>query len=374
MNRVYRLVVFILLVIGVLYFQYKEVELLSDKDYSKLATEPQLYISSIGYDRKQGNIVGIQAFMIPADYSSEERFYRKLESYILEAQRNGFLNEKTILVFPEHIGTPLVLLNEEKSIYYQNDLQSVIKILTKKLSFASQPKPKDNSVTIQKLFIYKSQKMKEVYVRAFSQLSKFYNITILAGSILLPNPQFENFEIQIYGEELKNVGFIFAYGKPLPFIIQKNYLASFEGIAKVTSSSLPIYPISNLNLSLSVLFSNDSLYNQNYSANAEIILSPSAVYEKQKILWQDPVISNSLKGDKSLFFENDKNLTPAELWNKFGLAGKFPYLTSKIYLQVFLRGEFFGNKFIGNSSFGYRHMKSEIVPNEFVAAILNVYL
>lgn len=374
MNRIYRLLVFITLVIGVVYFQHKEVEFLSDKDYSKLWTEPPIYISSIGYNRKLGNIVGIQPFMVPADYSSEERFYRKLESYILEAQRNGFLNDQTIVVFPEHIGTPLVLLDEEKSVYYQNDLQAVIKILTKNFFYVASKKSKNDSSLIQKLFIYKSKTMKQVYTKVFSQLSKFYNLTILAGSILLPNPKLENSEILIEGEELKNASFIFAYGKALPLVTYKHHLASFEEIARTTTNvDLPIYQIPNINLSFLVLLSNDSLYNQSYSTNVDIILAPSAVYEKQKVLWQDPAISDTLKGDRSLFTENDKNLSQVELWNKFGLAGKFPYLTNKIYLQVFLRGEFFGYKFIGDSSLGYRYIKTETVPTEFLTAILNIY-
>ncbi len=370
----YRFLAFVILVLGVVYLKYKEVELLSNKDYSKLEKNPEIYISSIGYNKKLGNIVGIQTFMVPADYSNEERFFKKLETYILEAQRNGFLSDKSIVVFPEHIGTPLVLLEEEKSLYYQNSLEDVIKILTKNYFFLNYQKSKE-SFTIQKLFIYKSKKMKDVYVRTFSQLSKFYNITILAGSIFLPNPKLNGSEIFIEGEELKNVSFIFSYGKLLPIFVEKYRLSNFEDFTRnAQASNFTVYQIPNLNTSFLILLSNDSLYNQNYESNAEIVISPSAVYEKQKILWQDPAISDNPKSNRSLFTEEDKNLSQVELWQKFGLAGKFSYLTSKIYLQVFLRGEFFGNKFIGNSSMGYRYLKIETTPSNYLASILNIYL
>lgn len=352
---------------------YNKIEPLSNQDYNKLKANPEIYISSIGYNRKQGNLVGIQVFMVPADYSNEERFFRKLEGYLQEAQANGFLNGNTLIVLPEHIGTPLVLLDEEKKIYYQSEFSNVINILFK--SYFLLIRENDSLKISKKLFLKKASKMKETYIRVFSQLSKFYKTTILAGSIMLPNPKLENSQISIQGEELKNVSFIFDNGKIISNIIYKTQFSEMEGsIASSSASTNTIYQIPNLNHSLLILLSHDSLYNSYYSTSADIILSPSLAYEKEKILWQNPLISDSFKGDKSLFLETDKNLSQEELWNKFGVAGKFQYLTNKVYMQVFFRGEFFGKKFIGNSSAGIRYLKIDTVPNEFKSAILNVYL
>lgn len=373
MNQILRFLIFLLLIFVLAFFQVRKKENLSKKEYLKLKTNLNAYISSIGFNRNQGNIVGIQTFMIPADYSNEERFFKKLEEYVLEAQRNGFLNKNTLIVFPEHIGTPLILVDEEKKIYFEDSFLTVLELLIENQSFFKTEK--NISSDTKNLFLKKSSKMKDIYTRVFAQLSRFYNVTILAGSIVLPNPKYEQGYVSIYGNDLKNTAFIFSNGKLLPSITYKNNLSELEENLKLETNSTPtIYQIPNLNTSFLILLSHDSLYNQNYSVNAEIILAPSASYEKEKIFWQNPSISDTFKGDKSLFLESDKDLSLEELWSKFGPAGKFSYLSNKIYMQVFFRGEFFKKKFIGNSSMGYRHLKTDTVPSEFKEAILNVYL
>ncbi|HMZ61512.1 MAG TPA: hypothetical protein PL048_22260, partial [Leptospiraceae bacterium] len=61
-----------------------------DADYFKGNPAVDVYTASVGYDRKSGNIVGIQPEMNPSVYSTSERFHRKLESYFSDAQSSGF--------------------------------------------------------------------------------------------------------------------------------------------------------------------------------------------------------------------------------------------------------------------------------------------
>ncbi len=63
----------------------------------------------------RGNLLGIQPELFPTDYQSPERLHRKLAAYLQQAQDQGLLNEKTVVVLPEHIGTWLMISGEKTS-------------------------------------------------------------------------------------------------------------------------------------------------------------------------------------------------------------------------------------------------------------------
>ena len=74
-------------------------------------------IHQLGSDRGRGNLLGIEPYMVPQDYASKDSFFNKLNSYLLAAQREKWLNEKTIIVFPEYVGSWLVLAEEGEKIF-----------------------------------------------------------------------------------------------------------------------------------------------------------------------------------------------------------------------------------------------------------------
>lgn len=68
-----------------------------------------------GQPGQRGNLLGIQPELFPSDYSSLIRLHRKLAAYLEQARERGLLNDKTIVVLPEHIGTWLFAVNEKRS-------------------------------------------------------------------------------------------------------------------------------------------------------------------------------------------------------------------------------------------------------------------
>jgi hypothetical protein len=126
MNQLFRYILFILFGIGTFYYAWSEGDRrVGEREYSKLsASIPSLVVRSIGYDRSNGNILAMQVYMNVLDYSSPERFFEKLDSYLLEAKKKGLINENTIVVFPEHIGSALVLLGEKTEVYAANSVSS----------------------------------------------------------------------------------------------------------------------------------------------------------------------------------------------------------------------------------------------------------
>ncbi|EMG10505.1 hypothetical protein LEP1GSC151_0217 [Leptospira interrogans serovar Grippotyphosa str. LT2186] len=169
-------------------------------------------IESFGKNLKKGNLLGIQPWMYPIDYSNEINFSKKIQSYLEEASKNGYINPKTIVVFPEYLGTWLVVAGEKTSVVKSDKLEGSMRtlILSNPVSFIfnffkAQGKDKIRDA----LFRMKAEKMLSIYSNTFSGMAKKWGVTIVAGSILLPEPYILEGKIQIRNGALKNVSYVF---------------------------------------------------------------------------------------------------------------------------------------------------------------------
>ena len=83
------------------------------------AVNVQLHLDStyvLNADSGKGNVIGINAYMTPEDYVSRQHFQNKLKGYLEICRQKGWLNRKTVVVLPEHIGTWLVMEGEKRSV------------------------------------------------------------------------------------------------------------------------------------------------------------------------------------------------------------------------------------------------------------------
>lgn len=60
-----------------------------------------------GDNTEEGNIVGIQPYMFPADYASESNFYAKLNGYFQKAQEKGRFYCMPVLLLCQRLHHPL---------------------------------------------------------------------------------------------------------------------------------------------------------------------------------------------------------------------------------------------------------------------------
>ena len=174
---------------------------------------------SQGYDRGQGNLLGIQPELQSADYRSVPHLRRKLEAYLQQAQQLGLLNPKTIVILPEHIGTGLVATGEKREVFAARDLSEAHLWLG-----LSHPLPwlraallsDSNAPFSDALLRLKASQMAADYQNLFGGLAKTYNVTIVAGSIVLPEPKVTHNTLQIGNGPLYNVSLVFGNnGLPL---------------------------------------------------------------------------------------------------------------------------------------------------------------
>jgi len=63
-----------------------------------------------------GNLLGIEPELVALDYGNPERLRLKLAAYLANARRLGLIGVQTIVVLPEHLGTPLALMGEKPEV------------------------------------------------------------------------------------------------------------------------------------------------------------------------------------------------------------------------------------------------------------------
>ena len=70
-----------------------------------------------GADSGKGNIIGIQPFLTPDNYSTASNFKASFQTYFEHLKQQNKLTSKSVIVLPEYIGTWLVAANEKENIY-----------------------------------------------------------------------------------------------------------------------------------------------------------------------------------------------------------------------------------------------------------------
>jgi len=166
-----------------------------------------------------GNLLGLQPRMAPADYQDARRLQLKFEAYLRQARARGLLSPRTIVVLPEHIGTWLWLSGEKDEVYQAAELKGATGWLT-----LSNPLPflrawlggHGRHRFSEAQLRMKAPRMAEDYQRVFGGLARQFSITLVAGSIVLPEPSLRDGQLVIGDGPLFNVSLVFGTdGQPL---------------------------------------------------------------------------------------------------------------------------------------------------------------
>lgn len=186
----------------------------------------------VGQPSGNGNLLGIQPQLYAADYQSPRRLHLKLHAYLNNAQSLGLLNDRTVIVFPEHIGTWLAMANEKPEVYRAGTLEEALKWMAisnpLKLTrhwFGARAEDRMSDAVLR----MKAVDMAHQYQALFGELAKTFQVTIVAGSILLPGPHLRNDRLIPGHGPLQNIGMVFlADGKPNGTFYRKGTAENWE--------------------------------------------------------------------------------------------------------------------------------------------------
>jgi len=308
-----------------------------------------------GQPREHGNLLGIQPELFPADYQSRERLHRKLAAYLQQARDQGLLNSKTIVVLPEHIGTWLFARNEKDQLYQATTIKEAMNWLSASnpLQFLNALIRAKGSHRLDDAHLrMKAAAMAEDYQALFGGLAKEFGVTLVAGSIVLPEPSITNGQLRIGDGALYNSSLVFGSdGQPMGQPQRQLYPTSTERdyIQPATRAELNI--IDTPAGRLGVLIGSDSWYPRNYaqlnSSGAELIAVPAFVVGNG--LWSKP-----WRGYKGASTPAEVSLKPGEVsegeaWRRLNLIGHAPGSTARAGISVFMRGQFWDQGSSGHS-------------------------
>jgi predicted amidohydrolase len=301
----------------------------------------------LGSDRGRGNLLGIEPFMTPQDYAGEKSFFDKLNGYLLTAQSEKYLNAKSIVLFPEYLGTWLVLASESERIIQATTFAAAEKAMVFRhlLLFLSHVlKSKEKNRMEAAFFRMKAPLMAEIYQNVFSRLARQYSVPIVAGSIVLPAPQIESQNLVVHDGPLYNTSVVFRPdGTPYPALTRKVFPTARE-LPFTTPASVRDIPSFDTALGrLGVLVCADSWFPQAYAALEEQEIDMLAVPSCQMFDtegWSGPWHGYDgwpLPADVEV---NDvRHITEAQAWNKYSLAGRIRASGAGYGMNIFLRGK-----------------------------------
>lgn len=308
-----------------------------------------------GTPADRGNLLGIQPELFPTDYQSPERLHRKLAAYLQKAQQQGLLNEKTIVVLPEHIGTWLMVSGEKDELYQAASIKEAMNWLavSNPLQFARALISAEGENRLDDAHLrMKAKRMAKDYQALFGGLAKEFRVTLVAGSIVLPAPEVIDGKLKTGGGPLYNSSVVFGRdGLPIgqPQRQMHPIFAEHEVIKANGEHTLNV--VDTPAGRLGVMIGSDSWYPANYrkldSQGAQLVAVPAFVSGRGT--WDKP-----WRGYKGLSTPGSVSLKPGELsegqaWHRLTLTAQPPSSQAIAGMSVFLRGQFWDQASAGQS-------------------------
>ncbi len=332
-----------------------------------------------GADAGLGNLLGIQPAMSPADYASADALFAVLAGYLDDAGRRGWIGPRTIAVFPEYIGTWLVIAGESRSVQRAQSLKGAMARLALAHPFAlarSLRRAAETDKLAAALFRIKAAAMARDYGAVFSRLAARHGVTIVAGSIILPAPHIEGSIVLPGDGPLQNVSTVYRPdGQAHEALARKAYplVEELHFLSPAPVAELPVFdtPAGRLG----VLVCADSWYPAPYerlrAQGVELVAVPSFLTGDG--VWDRPWRGYNVAGAPSDVDPSDAlALTEGQAWRKHALARRIARSGARHGINVFLRGALWD---LGSD--GLSLMVSDGVATETGAdgaALLNLWL
>ncbi|MBF6035662.1 carbon-nitrogen hydrolase family protein [Pseudomonas sp. P155] len=308
-----------------------------------------------GIPADRGNLLGIQPELFPTDYQSTERLHRKLAAYLQQAQDQGLLNDKTVVVLPENVGTWLLLSGEKDELYQAPTLAEAMNWLaaSNPLLFARAWLSANGSDRLNDAYLrMKSKAMAKDYQALFGGLAKEFHVTLVAGSIVLPEPSIRDGQLKPGSGALFNSSVVFGRdGVPLGQP-QRQMHPVFDQREVIEAADKHLLNVVDTPAGrLGVLIGSDSWYPDNYrqldEQNAQLVAVPAQVLGQGA--WNQPwrgYKGSSTPGSVSL---KPGEVTEGQAWHRLTLTAQPPSSRAIAGISVFLHGQFWDKASSGQS-------------------------
>ena len=308
-----------------------------------MAGNTDLKIYTYGRKGRRGNLLGIEPYVVPGDYASIGVFEKKLEGYLAAARDNGMINTRTVVVWPEYIGTWLIVSGEKPARTLKGVIKNLIEANQKKYNAFYATAMEQNKVYAA-LFRVKARAMAECYQAVFSRLSRRFRVTTIAGSIVLPSPQFLGGRLHLdVNGPLYNVALAFdPRGKPYREIVYKAYPTSGE-LPYTTAAPVGILPAFDTPAGrIGVLICADSWFPEAYARlknlKVKAIAVPSFGHGGLKAWTETWKGYDGWPKPPDVNPKDVNRISNSRAWLKYSLAGRIDESAASYGINVFLHG------------------------------------
>ncbi len=314
-------------------------------------------VQQVGINHGKGNILALSPYVHTYNFSSKEAFHNMLHYHLDFAKRRNFLNDSTIVVLPEYIGTWLVVANEKNSVYVDTSITDAMKTIVLSnlgrfgkyyLTSTAQEKTKET------IFKMKAANMLDIYQSTCSKLAKEFHVTIVAGSVVLPNPSVKNNKIEIEPNgKLYNITAVFDHnGSVLAPLTKKIFPIEEEKTftCAANTNEIPVYKINDKNLA--VLICADAWYPESYTYlqnnSVDILVVPSFVAGNNtwKTKWKG---YNGAATPIDVEKTDIGKISEHDAWLKYAMMNRTLKSDIKTGVNVFLRGDLWNLGSDGNT-------------------------
>lgn len=210
-------------------------------------------VAQFGRDDGRGNLLGVQPWLVPADYASTERLRAKLGAWLDHAVMHGLVNDKTIVVLPEYVGAWLVVVDEGPDVIEAATIGDAMTALAlaHPLEFAgalaSVPAGVEDGMA-HAAFAVKAEAMARAHVEVFGGIARDYGVVVTGASTLLPRPTVgdDGAIVVERGAPLQNVAFTFAAnGAPFTQVTRKVFptAAELPFVGGADVDDLPVFDV-----------------------------------------------------------------------------------------------------------------------------------
>ena len=310
--------------------------------------EPPLFLQEcvdIGADGGRGNLLGIQPVMTVDDYHRLDRFKQKLGGYLEAAAQREWITEKTVVVFPEYIGTWLVALEAPQRVLRARSLTGAMLrlIMRRPAGFTRQLFRAHSRDRIKDaLFRMHADRIADAYQQAFSRLASRFGVTVVAGSVLMPGPRVEQGVLRPGDGPLYNVGAVFhPDGRLDERLIKKVHPIPLEEPYTCAADPAELPHFDTPAGRMGVLICADSWYPDTYAAlrpqGVQFVVVPS--YLVPAGIWESPWRGYGRdRTPDDVDLRDLKTITEKQAWLKYALAGRVRLAGCHAGVNVFLRG------------------------------------
>ncbi|QBF27771.1 carbon-nitrogen hydrolase family protein [Pseudomonas tructae] len=298
---------------------------------------------SEGVPADHGNLLGVEPQLYPGDYQSLQRLHRKLAAYLEHARAQGLVNAKTIVILPEHIGTWLWARGEKNELYQVTQQREALQWLELsnplRYGLAMLGAEGDDRRADAHLRM-KAGQMAEDYQQLFGGLAKEFGVTLVAGSIVLPEPYVERGTLRIGSGALYNASLVFASDGSVLGQPQRQQHPDSDVRRFISSGTdQPPQVLQTPAGRLGVLVGSDSWYpsNQQQLVNqfAQIVANP--VFLSGHDSWNAPWRGNRHQPLASSLALKPGQVNERDAWQRLTLDANAAKVSS---MSVFLRGRF----------------------------------